>query len=324
MPRGGHGEAAMRKNGDLEEMRLSPTLLLLSDDEALADLVSGIVKQPWKLVRQTTDRDMSRKMFTQPDVRLVIFDDQVVEENDRNWLLAKIRKYFFGTALLYVAGSQSERNEKRARANGAQYYVSKPLSLERFGYVLQSFLHAQNTKGSSTHPAEEVSAMDGNKSTAKDANRIDAGIRRLAKELNSEDSQLRSCLLDAALVGLRLAHNPESRELRRDAARTWATIEPILSHHLEAEDSELLPWLDRHSALSPEIGRKVRECHHRLRTLMGAIATTDTDRLTDALTRDAGRALSGLAVYLDDAIDDEQRRLFPTIQRALSALGRRA
>jgi hypothetical protein len=85
----------------------------------------------------------------------------------------------------------------------------------------------------------------------------------------------------------------------------------------------LLPWFDRHGGLSPEAGLKVHECHHRLRRLMGAIANTDKDFLTDALTRDAGRALTGLAVYLDDAIDDEQRRLFPTIQRALSALGRR-
>ncbi|MGA8060150.1 MAG: hypothetical protein WB999_18030 [Candidatus Binataceae bacterium] len=310
-----------RKTETLEEMRPSPTLLLLSDDEALTDLVLGIVKQPWKLVRQGV---MSRKVFIQPQVRLVIFDDQTVEENDRDWLLARIRKYFSDVSLLYIAGSQSDRNEKRARTNGAQYYVSKPLSLERFGHVLQSFLHAQNAKGSSTHPAEELSAMNGQESTANDANRIDAGIRHLSEELNREDSQLRSCLLDAALAGLRLERNPESRELRRDAARIWATIAPILSHHLEAEDSELLPWLDRQGGLSPEGGRKVHECHHRLRTLMGAIAKTDTDRLTDAHTREAGRALSGLAVYLDDAIDDEQRRLFPTIQRALSALGRRA
>jgi response regulator of citrate/malate metabolism len=119
-----------------------PTLLLLSDDKALTDLVLEIVKQPWKLVRQSADRDMSRKVFSQPHVRLVIFDDQVVEENDRNWLLAKIRKYFSGAALLYVASSQNDRNEKRARTNGAHYYVSKPLSVERFGQVLQSFLQA--------------------------------------------------------------------------------------------------------------------------------------------------------------------------------------
>src|SRR5579864_7803769 len=145
-------------------MRTWPTLLLLSDDEALKDLVSGIVKQPWKLVRQRAARDISRKMFTQPHVGLVIFDDQVVEENDRNWLLAEIRKYFSGASLLYVAGSQSDSNEKRARTNGAQYYVSKPLSLERFGHVLRSFLQAQNAIGSSTHPAEEVAEMNGQES----------------------------------------------------------------------------------------------------------------------------------------------------------------
>ena len=304
-------------------MRTWPTLLLLSDDEALTDLVLRIVKQPWKLVRQGADTDMSRKVFTQPHVRLVIFDDQVVEENDRNWLLAKIRKYFSGAVLLYVAASQNDQNEKRARTNGAQYYVSKPLPLDRFAHVLQLFLQAGNAKGSSLHSAQATS-MNAKESATKDANGIDPGIRGLYKALNREDSQLRSCLLDAALAGLRLERNPESRELRGDAAGIWATIEPILSHHLEAEDSELLPWLDRQGGLSPEGGRKVHECHHRLRTLMGAIAKTDTDRLTDAHTRDAGRALSGLAVYLDDAIDDEQRRLFPTIQRALSALGRRA
>jgi DNA-binding response OmpR family regulator len=137
----------MEMNTDLEETRLSLTLLLLSDDEALADLVRGIVRRPWKLVRQGADGYMSHKVFTQPNVRLVILDDQAVDENDRGWLLAQIRKHFSGTSLLYVAGSQSEGNEKRARTNGAHYYVSKPLLLERFGHVLQSFLQAQQGKG---------------------------------------------------------------------------------------------------------------------------------------------------------------------------------
>jgi DNA-binding response OmpR family regulator len=134
-------------NTDSEETRLSPTLLLLSDDEALADLVRGIVKRPWKLVRQGADGYMSHKVFTQPNVRLVILDDQTVEESDRGWLLGQIRKHFSGPSLLYVAGSQSDGNEKRARTSGAHYYVSKPLLLERFGQVLQSFLQAQQGKG---------------------------------------------------------------------------------------------------------------------------------------------------------------------------------
>ena len=73
-------------------------------------------------------------------MRLAIVDDQAVEENDRGWLLTQIRERFSADSLLYVAGSQSDANEKRARTNGAHYYVSKPLSLERFGQVLRSFL----------------------------------------------------------------------------------------------------------------------------------------------------------------------------------------
>jgi DNA-binding NarL/FixJ family response regulator len=131
----------------LEEIRLSPTLILLSDDDALADLVLGIVKWPWKVVRQGADVHLSHKIFAHPNVRLVILDDQAVEENDRGRLLAQIREHFSGTSLLYVAGSQSDGNEKRARTNGAHYYALKPLSPHRFGHVLQSFLQAQQFKG---------------------------------------------------------------------------------------------------------------------------------------------------------------------------------
>jgi|SRR5271166_3863058 len=166
--------------------------------------------------------------------------------------------------------------------------------------------------------------MSAKQSTTKNPDRIDAGIRRLAQELNREDSQLRSHLLDAALAGLRLARNPESRELRSDAAQLWAAIEPILSHHLEAEDTELLPWLAEQGRLSPELGGKVRECHERLRTLIGAMLNASADTLSEAQARDVGQALSGLAVNLDDAIDDEERKLFPTIQKALFAVSRRA
>jgi DNA-binding response OmpR family regulator len=128
------------------EMPLAPTLLLLSDDVALANLVLGIVKPPWKLVRDGAEGYMSQK-FARPNVRLVVLDDQAVQENDRDWLLAQIRKHFSGHPLLYVAGNHSEVNEKRARTNGAQYYASKPLVHEQFGQVLQSFLQTQQFKG---------------------------------------------------------------------------------------------------------------------------------------------------------------------------------
>ena len=120
-------------------MRPWPTLLLLSDDKGLTDLVLRIVKQPWKLVRQGADTDMSRKVFTQPHVRLVIFDDQVVEENDRNWLLAKIRKYFSGV-LCYTSPAAKAITTRNVRDRTAPNTTFEALSLERFGHVLQSFL----------------------------------------------------------------------------------------------------------------------------------------------------------------------------------------
>ncbi len=139
MPRS-QDSASLRVINGLQENRLSPTVLLLSDDEELWNFLLRIVKRPWKLVRHGADKYGSRDIFTQPNVRIVILDDQAVVENERGWLLTQLRKHFSGTSLLYVAAIQSDGNEKHARTNGAHYYVSKPLSLERFGYVLRSFL----------------------------------------------------------------------------------------------------------------------------------------------------------------------------------------
>jgi Hemerythrin HHE cation binding domain len=165
--------------------------------------------------------------------------------------------------------------------------------------------------------------MSAKEPAVNNPNPADPGIRRLAEELNREDSQLRSYLLDAALAGLRLTRSPESPELRRDAARIWAAVEPILSHHLEAESSELLPWLEQQGPLSPEVGRKVRGYHDQLRTLIGLITSSGKGDLSESEARQAGQALTGLAVYLDDAISDEEDRLFPTIRKALFGIASR-
>jgi DNA-binding response OmpR family regulator len=304
-------------NSDLKDVRLMPGALLLSDDDELVDFVRRVVKRPWRLVQQRADKFMTREILAQPNLRLAILDDQAVDENDRGRLLAQIHRHLSGVSLLYIAGNHNDGTEKRARANGAQYYVSKPLSFDRFGQVLRSFLQAQQVSGRAAPSEIRELGMNAKESSSENPVSTDAGIRCLWLELNREDSRLRSRLLDAALAGLRLERNPESRELRQDAAQLWATTEPILSHHLDIEDNELLPWLKQHGSLSPEAGRKVRAYHDRLRTLIGAMAKAGSDRLTEPQAREVGRALSGIAVSLDDAIDDEERRLFPTIQKAL-------
>jgi DNA-binding response OmpR family regulator len=308
--------------GRLTSVQLVPAVLLLSDDEELMDLVRRVVRRPWKSACHPAERLMTREVLALPNVRLAIFDDQGVKENDRGRLLEDIRKHFSGISLLYVAASHSDDNEKRARANGAHYYVSKPLSLERFGQVLQSFLKAQQVDGTPATSTIGKSQSSVNRSVATDSEVVE-GIRGLSAELNREDSELRSHLLDAALAGLRLSRNPELPELRRDVARIWRAIEPILSHHLDTERNQLLPWLEQQGGLSPEAAQKVRAYHDRLRTLVGAMANVGADGLAEAQARELGRALSGLAVSVDDAIDQEERRLFPTIRRALFEIDHR-
>jgi DNA-binding response OmpR family regulator len=150
---GNQNGARSAVRSDPKGMRRAPTLLLLSDDEALTGLVRGIVAGPWVLVHHSTQSYLRRDGFPQQNVRLVILDDQAVEETDRGWILAQIRKRFSGTPLLYVAANQSDANERRARTNGAHYYISKPVSVDQFRHVLKSFLQAQRTDRRSRPPA---------------------------------------------------------------------------------------------------------------------------------------------------------------------------
>ena len=132
---------------NVEQIHLGPGLLLLSEDWALAELVRELIQHPWKLFLERPDKYLGDNLSTQPRVRLVILDDQTVEESDRNPLLIRLREDFPDLSLLYVAASQNEQNERRARTNGAHYYFSKPLAPQRFVPVLRSFLSTQQCKG---------------------------------------------------------------------------------------------------------------------------------------------------------------------------------
>jgi hypothetical protein len=142
------------------------------------------------------------------------------------------------------------------------------------------------------------------------------GIRCLVEELNREDSELRSRLLDAALVGLRVARKPDSKTFREDAAKIWAALEPSISGYLRAE-GHVVPWAARYTHLPAEAVRSVRECHRRLGKLLASMKTTPFQSAPDCQAAKAGRELCALAVCIDDLIDDERRRIFPIVQKAL-------
>jgi hypothetical protein len=166
--------------------------------------------------------------------------------------------------------------------------------------------------------------MSATTETSKRVSRCVTGITRLCEELNREDSELRSHLLDAALAGLRLTRHPKSQEFRREATKAWSAIEPVLSHHLAAEDLLMMEWLERYSRLSPEVLFRVRECHYKLKQLAGAIEQSRFQSGGEQAAIEAGRVLSGLAVCLDDVIDAEEHKIFPAIHKALFEMDRGA
>ena len=147
----------------------------------------------------------------------------------------------------------------------------------------------------------------------------ETGVRHLLQDLNREDSRLRARLLDAALAGLRLSRDPQSIGLRQDVAQLWASMEPVLSHHLEVEDRQVLPWLKEHKKLTVASLDRIRERHQALRQLMNSVDKRTPDAVTNDEARNIGKSLAALAVALDDAIDDEERRLLPTLRKALFA-----
>ena len=122
-----------------------PTLLLLSADKSLVDLVRTASGPDWNVSHHLNAHDRDDPL-DRPNVKLVLLDDSAVEESERGWLLGQIRRRVPEALLLYVTVQHSEENERRARANGALYYIAKPLQAPLFTQVLKAFLKAQQAK----------------------------------------------------------------------------------------------------------------------------------------------------------------------------------
>jgi hypothetical protein len=93
---------------------------LLSNDDHLAISSARPVEMPWRLERHFYNGEVL-DFLQLADVRLVIVDDEAVSDGDRGWLLRQVRRNLDEATLLYVAGSHSVENERRARGNGAHY-----------------------------------------------------------------------------------------------------------------------------------------------------------------------------------------------------------
>jgi len=118
-----------------------PTLAVLSNDDQLTELVQGAAGSKWSVVKPAIAEISS--LIREPNVKLVIFDDQSVPSSDRGWALTEIQRCASRASIIYVAGQHNLENEKQARTRGVLFYTAKPLIPGDVSLVLQRLLQTQ-------------------------------------------------------------------------------------------------------------------------------------------------------------------------------------
>ncbi len=121
-----------------------PILALLSNDEQLIQTIDGVAQPEWSVIKPKI-AEISN-LVREPNVRLVIFDDQSVPASDRGHALSEIQRYASRASIIYVAGNHDHENEKQARTRGVLFYTAKPLIPGDVILLMQRLLHLQNGK----------------------------------------------------------------------------------------------------------------------------------------------------------------------------------
>ncbi len=115
-----------------------PILALLSHDGQLMQTVQAAARSKWSVVKPGI-----AQLFTlihEPNVKLVIFDDQLVAAAERGRAMAEIRRCAPKASIIYVTGQHDQENEKQARSEGVLFYSAKPLVPYDVELLLQRLL----------------------------------------------------------------------------------------------------------------------------------------------------------------------------------------
>lgn len=144
-------------------------------------------------------------------------------------------------------------------------------------------------------------------------------LKSLLTELTGEDLRLGLALVDAATVAVTLAFDPANHELRREAAKVWAEIRSIVSHHLTSEDKLVLPWAARQPNVPRSMIERARRQHRELRGLAEVLASVSFEYDSDDAVATAAKALYRFAARLDDLVAGEELDLFPMLRHTLFA-----
>jgi DNA-binding NtrC family response regulator len=121
-----------------------PILALLSNDGQLMETVQGAAGSQWSVVKPGIAQLIG--LIHEPNVKLVIFDDQLVAASERGRALTEIRRCASKASIIYVAGQHDQENEKLARTGGVLFYTAKPLSPSDVNLLLQRLLQMQDER----------------------------------------------------------------------------------------------------------------------------------------------------------------------------------
>lgn len=124
--------------------RRSPTIVALSDDHGLVELLLRNCARPWK-VTVTGDFTTYIDLAPNGECKVVVVDDEKLLEADRGWLLNKLQNWMPQAFVVYVASHHSPEVEIFARSRGAGYYLSKPVDTERLTHLLTALQRHDGT-----------------------------------------------------------------------------------------------------------------------------------------------------------------------------------
>ena len=116
-------------------------IAVFSRDESVVKVIAEAMSDSW-VMENFTDPHDGHDFLLKPHVRIVVIDDEAIEESTRGWLLEQVRKHALHALVAYIAAIHSPETERRARAYSVQYYTSKPMDRERTLRVLHSFERA--------------------------------------------------------------------------------------------------------------------------------------------------------------------------------------
>lgn len=116
-------------------------MVIADGDKSLVALTEQAGASSW-IVEPCRDAVKARDRLSEGTPELILIDDDAVQADDRGWLLERIRQQAPRTFVIYVAAHHDGETEKRARAHGVHYYMSKPIDPNRFILVSQSFIKA--------------------------------------------------------------------------------------------------------------------------------------------------------------------------------------